>query len=481
MDETPIKILLIDDDEDDFVLTRDLLTSYDNTAFSLNWASNYLQGENALKSNAYDIYLIDYRLGNQSGLDLLEYANSLGIAAPIIVLTGKGDRSIDIEAMQLGAADYLVKGEIDARILERAIRYSVEKSRNTKILQEQELKYRTLFERSIDAICITNLEGNISDCNQSFADLFGSIQIAPNGNHLSSLFVDKAELFKFENELKKTGVVKNVDVSLKSKDGLPIICSISAVELPASVNLSKSLQIIIRDISKIKQTEEDLRRAEKLAITGKLARTIAHEVRNPLTNIALSIDQLANERPQDELIDFYVKIASRNLTRINNLITELLNSAKPSELNLEEEDINWVLEQTIELTRDRLQLQNIQLDTELNEDIPLFPIDKEKMQTALLNIIINAIEAMETDKGILTIKTGFGGNKCWISIADNGCGISKENMGQLFDAFYTGKKNGMGLGLTTTQNIILGHKGKIQVASEIGKGTEFKLVFDIEN
>jgi len=128
MQKQAIKILLVEDDEDDFVLTRDLLAEIGSAQYHLDWAQTYQEGLKQLQAGLHDVYLLDYRLGADDGLQLLREAMQAGLHAPSIMLTGLADREIDLAAMQAGAADYLVKDRIDGQLLERAIRYALERS-----------------------------------------------------------------------------------------------------------------------------------------------------------------------------------------------------------------------------------------------------------------------------------------------------------------------------------------------------------------
>ncbi len=129
MDDRPIRALLVDDDEDDFVVTRDMLAeSTRGSAVKLDWVSTYEEGLDVICRAEHDVYLIDYRLGGRSGLDLLRAAMEEGCRAPVIVLTGQGDHDIDVMAMEAGATDYLVKGQVDAALLERSLRYAIERN-----------------------------------------------------------------------------------------------------------------------------------------------------------------------------------------------------------------------------------------------------------------------------------------------------------------------------------------------------------------
>ena len=127
-----IKVLLVDDDEDDYLITRDLLLDVEALEYDLDWISSYEEALEAIERNQHDIFLIDYRLGQRDGMQLLHEALDGGCTAPIILLTGQGDRKVDMEAMKAGAADYLVKGKIDHSMLERSIRHSIERKADRK-------------------------------------------------------------------------------------------------------------------------------------------------------------------------------------------------------------------------------------------------------------------------------------------------------------------------------------------------------------
>ncbi|MCH8061557.1 MAG: response regulator [Chloroflexi bacterium] len=147
MDSSPIRVLLVDDDEDDFIIARDLLSDLDASGFQLDWVSSYDDGLNEIVRGEHDVYLVDFRLGSSDGLQLIRDALEKGSKKPLILLTGQGDREVDVEAMRAGASDYLVKGQIDADLLERSIRYSIERKRvesERAALEEQLLQSQKL-------------------------------------------------------------------------------------------------------------------------------------------------------------------------------------------------------------------------------------------------------------------------------------------------------------------------------------------------
>ena len=472
-------ILLIDDDEDDFILTKDLLKEIATRKFNIDWVSSYEEGLKEIIRNKYDLYLIDYRLGKRTGIDILKTAIIEGNRKPIIMLTGKGDQEIDMQAMRSGAADYLVKGSIDAYSLEKSIRYALERSSNMEALRMSEAKYRNIFEKSRDVIYITTRDGEFLDVNESAYRLFGYTRNELLQMNAKQLYAHQDDRKKFEQEIRQKGEVSDYEVELVTKTGDKIFCLLSTSLQKRSNQLPDTYQGIIHDITKRKKTERQQVRTEKLMVTGRIARSIAHEVRNPLTNVNLALEQMENDtNGEDNGIKLYLDIIKRNSERINVLITELLNSSKPSQLNFEIYNINKLLDESLELAMDRIILKEIQVQKNYAADVCDLHVDCNKLKLAFLNIIINAVEVMMPSKGVLELKTEMAEDKCMIKIKDNGPGISQDKINQLFEPFFTEKSNGMGLGLTTAQNIIYSHGGSIDVESNPGEGTTFILSFN---
>jgi len=236
---------------------------------------------------------------------------------------------------------------------------------------------------------------------------------------------------------------------------------------------SQELEARVNELKKVNGELEELRSIEKFASTGRIARTIAHEVRNPLTNISLAAEQLKETSGGNEDSDQLLGMISRNVNRINQLVSDLLTATKSQQLEFTSVNINDLVDEALDLARDRIELNRIRVEKHYDKSICQLSVDVEKIKLSFLNIIVNAIEAMEKDKGVLTITTYNAVSKCIIDFGDNGMGIDPETVQKLFDPYFTSKTNGNGLGLTNTQNIILSHKGNIHVRSFKGKGSNF--------
>ncbi|MEP7236615.1 MAG: CHASE3 domain-containing protein [Ferruginibacter sp.] len=242
------------------------------------------------------------------------------------------------------------------------------------------------------------------------------------------------------------------------------------------------LQQQIAELDKANAALILMKRSEKFAATGRIARTIAHEVRNPLTNIGLAVAQIKADMPAlDEGTDMLFDIVTRNSMRINHLISELLDATRFAELNFAPVLINTIVDEALELAKDRIELNYIKVEKKYSDDICEISVDTEKVKIAFLNLIVNAIEAMEPYKGVLQIVTKGEDGKCVVEITDNGHGMTDEQLNNIFEPYFSSKENGNGLGLTNTANIILNHKGDISVTSKEGKGTTFKIKFDFSS
>lgn len=469
------RIAIIEDDEDDFLIIKDYITDIEGKNFAIDWISDYNAALEAIKNKAYHLYFVDYFLGHKTGLDLLEAASLLNCDEPIILLTGLGNKAIDIKAMESGATDYLVKADLSTEKLERCIRYSLERSNILRELKTREARYRNLFENSKDAVFITDDKLNFTEVNEAAVDLLGFSESELIGRNLSD-FIAEHRLNGKLRALNEAGTdieedeIKIINNSNETRD-----CLLSLASQKEADEETLVMHGIIHDITKIKKAEMANLQAEKLAANERLIRMLAHEIRNPLNNIILSVDQLMPVQ-RDEMQKSYMDIIQRNSLRINNIITELLNLAKPSELVLVEHSLQDILDESLSRTADRIKLQNIHITKAYPQDQLIIQADREKLIIAFTNIIINAIEAMDTN-GKLTITITESSNYYDVCIKDNGKGIPKENLSKLFEPFFTMKKGGTGLGLTVSYSILQSHHAMIKAYSREHQGTEFHVSF----
>ena len=469
-----IRVAIVEDDEDDFLIIKDYISEIGSN-FVVDWHNDYDAAIEAIKKKQYNIYFVDYFLWEKTGLNLLDEVEALKCDDPIVLLTGLGNKSIDIKAMEKGATDYLIKSDLNTEKLERCIRYALERANFLKELKTRETKYRNLFEHSKDAVFIADEKLNFIEVNDAAIQLLGCSEKNLNGRNLFEFILENRDA---QREVLKSASVEDAEIKIVNENKETRDCLLS-LDYQVQPEGKRLVHGIIHDITKIRVAEIANLQAEKMAANERLTRMLAHEIRNPLNNIILSIDQLLAEDKDDSQIGF-MEIIHRNSLRINHIISELLNLAKSSELLFEMHSLEDVVEESLSVTSDRINLKKITV----KKDFPPVPVfikaDKAKLVIAFTNIIINAIEAMDPN-GSLTTSVTASGNNYEVSIKDNGPGIPQEYASKLFDPFFTLKKNGMGLGLTASYSIIQSHNAKISMQSQVNKGTEFIISFEKQN
>jgi PAS domain S-box-containing protein len=469
------KILIVDDDEDDFIIISDYIRSIPGNSFKYEWSKSYNDALKQLKERRHDLYFVDYRLGARSGVDFLKEAMLHNFEEPIILLTGKGNYNVDIQAMELGAVDYLIKTELSTEKIERCIRYALERTATLKALKANEKKYRSIFEKSKDVVFVTDFSLKFKDVNATIKNLLGyELEDVLEMNLCDIIYQDSNKKY-LQKALEDRTDIDDWEVPLITKEGERKYC-ILTLSIEDSLNDDGYVQGIIHDITNMKKAEKATLQEEKLAAAGRLVRTIAHEVRNPLNNITLSVEQMLHYIKDDQM-QLYMNIIQRNGKRINDLISELLNTSRPTENTLAKLALQTVIDDVIAASIDRLTLKHIKLQLSYPNGEQLILADRDKLKMALLNIVINAVEAMEEQTGVLSISLAEAEGRVLLTISDNGCGISDDNISRLFEPYFTQKRNGIGLGLTFTLNILQSHKATIEVTSQPGAGTTFTIGF----
>ncbi|GGX82273.1 hypothetical protein GCM10007160_07060 [Litchfieldella qijiaojingensis] len=259
-----LRILLIEDDEDDFLIIRNLLREANHLSCQLDWLGTYEEGKAAIGSEKYDLVLIGYRLGGESGLELVHYASRAGIRTPLILLTGQEEDELDINAIELGAADYLVKREMTNSILARSIRYAVERSHSIEVLAESEKRYRLLFEANPEPMYIHHRETlAVLAVNRAVLNLLGYSYNEIMGMRVPDLLTP-AEQQRFHvhyQEIDSASATPKVGVwVLKCKDGSEVSAEITAHdyvfnEQPARLILANDITEQIKASNEAKRRE----------------------------------------------------------------------------------------------------------------------------------------------------------------------------------------------------------------------------------
>jgi PAS domain S-box-containing protein len=217
---TPIRVLLIDDDEMAFALTRAILEQIPRTTFSLDCVTTFQEGAEAFRRDAHDVYLVDYQLGADSGIELVRQARAARVRAPMILLTGKGRYEVDVEAMEAGVSDYMEKSSLDPDRVERAIRYALERTRAEAALRDSEARHRGMFDHLPVGLYRTTPDGDLLDANPALVQILGH----PDRETLAydyarNFFVNPSHRQTFLSRLDQFGVLRGFESDLRRPDG----------------------------------------------------------------------------------------------------------------------------------------------------------------------------------------------------------------------------------------------------------------------
>ncbi|MBU8880373.1 PAS domain S-box protein [Bacillus sp. FJAT-29790] len=387
----------------------------------------------------------------------------------VIPLPDGSEKTFDTIKVPLFHADGSRKGLV---IIGRDI---TEKKIVENLLIKSRQQYKSLFEYNPEIVYMINLDGLITNVNPQFKTVTGYETNEAIGKNIKDILPVHYQNIVLQSI---TNIMSNscsqsyeLQISHKNGDAITLQCT----SLPIIVN--GKIDGIIgygKDVTLLRQTEERLRRTEKLSVVGELAASVAHEIRNPLTSL-IGFAQLL--QMEDEKHQFYHKIMLDELNRINHIVGELLLLAKPQQIKFKQADVQTILFDVISLLKTEASLHDVQIEFIFEKQEYLVDCEPSQLKQLFINIIKNAIEA-SSNGGIVTVcvkSEEMAG--IFITVKDEGCGISQERLEKIGEPFYSSKEKGTGLGLTVSFKIVQSHNGTIQFNSALKKGTEVRIKF----
>lgn len=496
-----LRVLLIEDDEDDFVLVRDLLEQFRESDPELDWIPDPDLGVQVALENRHDVTLIDYRLGRCSGLELIAEISKKGGRKPAILLTGEERQNLDIEALQKGAADYLAKSEINPQLLERSIRYAIERKRAEEALRESEQRFRTLA----DAVPVHIWMNNGSPFTNTF---FNRCWLDFRGKTLEDELADGWMEGVHPDDLKELiGIAEDAmarkerfeaEFRLLRKDGQYRWMLTTATCLEFSNGTFNGYVGTCIDITERKSSTEHLARArdealELAQLKSQFLANMTHEIRTPMNGILgmTGLLQQTNLSHEQRDLTESVRSSGRALLRIIDDILDF-SRLEAGKLQIDRTPFNLlaVLEEVIELLAESARMRNIELIAFIDPRTPLALVgDPGRLKQVLLNLAGNSIKFThegEVHLQIRLLQEDRQKVRILIEIRDTGVGMSADTQKKLFTAFMqadgstTRTYGGTGLGLAICKELIDLLKGKINVSSELGKGSNFQVQLDFD-
>ncbi len=381
--------------------------------------------------------------------------------------------------------DFLSSDDVDLlRTISGYIAIAIESARLYGSLESKALEFQTLKDfseniiESIDAgIIAWDLEQRVESWNASMERLYGIRSAEAMGKPLNELFSQDL-LSRLPSSSEPYRSLSLYKFRFRDTAGKPLIVNLSTVPLFGKDEQVIGRLMILNDLTERVNLEDQLIQAEKLSSIGVLAAGVAHEVNTPLAVITSQLQmlmrQLHPEDPQGRVLERVVKQSFRASQIINNL----LKFSRVSGSEHGEVELNKVVQETLSLVEPVLRSTKIKVDLQLDRDLPPIFGNAGKLQQVLMNLIMNARDAMPYG-GELVVSTESAGSTVYVAISDNGVGISSEHLRKIFDPFFTTKttSRGTGLGLAVSYGIIREHSGEVHVQSRLGQGTLFRLEF----
>lgn len=494
MTERPLKVLLVEDDEDDFIITRDLFSEIAHPQFVVEWVDNYELASQRIQAAEHDVYFIDYRLGIHNGLDLLKQAVADGCQAPIILLTGLGDKKVDIEAMKAGAADYLVKGQITTALLERSVNHSLERKHVERRLRESEEQYRLLFDRNPHPIWVVDrLSRKFLAVNQAAIEHYGYSR-----EHFLTMTLEQLlDSSSPSKELSSIDDSSTPDAFLprgriwRHKTSAGRIIEVELTWNQISFHGQLAVLVLANDLTQRLDLEAQLRQSQKMESVGTLAGGIAHDFNNILGIISGYSSKLRQKEGQQH--DPSLDAIDNAVQRGASVVRQILTFARKTEAALQPIEINAVVEELCKMLSGAFP-KNINFVTALCPSLPAITADPTQLHQSLLNLCVNARDAMPGG-GVLTLSTSLVDGTvlqakfseaqpvpyACLSVSDTGTGMDESTRMRIFEPFFTTKPRdrGSGLGLSVVYGVVKGHQGFIHVESKKGQGTTFEVYLPI--
>jgi two-component system sensor histidine kinase AtoS len=343
-----------------------------------------------------------------------------------------------------------------------------------------------------NGIVTIDLEGRVVTLNQSGELLTGFFAGEVAGRYCTEVFAQTPEIGEMLMETLATRApIGGIVLSMKRRNRAPLPAEVSTAPLKGAEGKDLGVVAVLRDITFERELESRLRRSDRLAALGSLAAGLAHEIKNPLTSVLTFSRHVGRRFDDPSFRDRFQRVVPRELERINAIIERLLELARPAPAAFTRIRLASLMDQAVELFANDIETRGIDVVRDYARDLPAVPAHEESLYRALINVIGNAVDAMERG-GTLTLRVTWGGRsegvrdrriggarQVVVEIGDTGPGIRAEDRERLFNPFFTTKERGTGLGLAVTHKIIEDHSGVIDFRSTPGSGTTFCIMLPL--
>jgi len=474
-------ILLVDDEAD---LREVLDISLSDSGYNVLTAENSTQALNILNDNDIPVVITDIKMPGIDGIELLRKIKSKNPETEVIMLTGHGDLELAIKSLKHEATDFITK-PINDDALEMALQRAFEKIQMRQKLKEYD-RNRAMYDVLINEliqedVMIIGSDYRVLDINETLLATLGLERKEAVGRYCYEITHRLTTPCSGEDHkcpLKETLMTRKPTKEThihKDKDNKNVHYSISAYPLFENGEIIGAIELS-RDITADINTRQAMMQQDKLASIGRLSAGVAHEINNPLTTILTTAMLIQEDIDPDNPMYEELETITNETLRCRKIVASLLDFARQTKPAKKHYNINDIITECVGLTRKQAEFKDVQILKALSEKVPKLLLDKEQIQQALINLILNATDATDPG-GKITVSTAFSPDNQFVNIkvSDTGKGIAAEVVDKIFEPFFTTREIGTGLGLAITHGIIGWHGGDIRVQSRPGQGTTFTI------
>jgi two-component system sensor histidine kinase HydH len=337
-----------------------------------------------------------------------------------------------------------------------------------RALQEMRTYMQHVVESMADGLLSVDVRGHITTGNPKACQLLGLSPTDIEGRPFAEIFGQTP--LALDPVLRRGLPLEEREIAWGVSNGEAVPLAVSMTPLTGDQGEVVGAVVLLRDLRTLKALQERVERTERLAALGRLAAGVAHEIRNPLGAIRGLVQYFQATWKGDVEQRGYLDVIVREVDRLNRVVSDLVEFARPREPQRELHDLLEIVRHAVTLMQSDVRAKGIQIVRDLPATLPPLLVDRDMLLQTLLNILLNAVEAMESG-GVLEIRLTEGPSWVELAIQDTGRGIAPDHLGRLFDPFFTTKPQGTGLGLAIAQRVIQAHDGEIVVDSAPGQGT----------
>ena len=335
-----------------------------------------------------------------------------------------------------------------------------------------------VVESMADALISMDKEKKIVTLNRRAAEILGGTEREFKGQGIAEVLGRDVEvLLRWEGPRL---IIRDQEIEVNHRSEKRIPLSLSAAPLIDEMGREMGSVLLLRDLREIRDLQEKVRRSERLASLGRLAAGVAHEIRNPLSSIRGFAQFFMQRFKGQENEQEYASIMVKEVDRLNRVITELLDFAKPKEPHQEPHSLENIFDHSLKLLAPEFAKKRVEVEKVYGPELPVMRVDRDRLSQAFLNLLLNSLESIEGGGKIrIEVKKSGSQSSIEIGISDTGKGIPQEDLGKIFDPFFSTKRKGTGLGLAIVHQIVESHGGDIAVESREGEGTTFRITLPI--